>query len=181
MNNLYFITGNKNKFQEVKQLLPYIKQLNLNLAEIQELNPQKIIKQKLLSAFDYQKANFIVEDTSLYFDCWDNKLPGPMIKWFMKTLGGNGLYNLVAKYNNFHATAKTIIGYAKNKQKIYYFEGILHGIITKPIGKNGFGWDQIFIPLSSDKTLAQISLNEKNQISMRKQAVSKLKKFLQFK
>jgi XTP/dITP diphosphohydrolase len=61
----------------------------------------------------------------------------------------------------------------------YLFEGLLNGVISySPIGTNGFGYDPIFIPDGYTKTLAEISLYEKNQISHRARAVNKLIEFL---
>lgn len=51
---LYFITGNENKFIEVSKILEGIKggldKIELDLPEIQEINPHKIIKEKLKQA-----------------------------------------------------------------------------------------------------------------------------------
>src|SRR3989338_4361197 len=109
---LYFITGNKNKFNEVKSVLP----------EIQDIDAHKVVKAKLLSAFEHKKGEFIVEDTSLYLDCL-NGLPGPLVKWFQKTIGIEGIGDLAEKFGNDGALAKTMIGYAKNPEEIYFFEG----------------------------------------------------------
>ena len=83
--SLYFITGSKGKFTEVQFIIPNLKQLNIDLPEIQELDARKIIEAKLQSAFEHHAGEFIVEDTSLYLDCL-NGLPGPLIKWFIKTI-----------------------------------------------------------------------------------------------
>ena len=57
------------------------------------------------------------------------------------------------------------------------FEGILKGEIAKDMrGTNGFGYDSIFIPEGSTQTLAEITIQEKNKISHRSQAV---KQFIQ--
>jgi non-canonical purine NTP pyrophosphatase (RdgB/HAM1 family) len=174
---LYFITGNKNKFLEFKNILKDIKQLNVDLPEIQDIDAKNIIKQKLIKAFSYKKGEFIVEDTSLYLDCL-NGLPGPLIKWFLISLGNKGLANLAKKLKNTKAYAKTIIGYAKNKNEIKFFEGVIRGEIVLPQGNFGFGWDAIFKPKGFNKTFAQMTLEEKNKISMRKIAIKKLKMFL---
>jgi XTP/dITP diphosphohydrolase len=47
-----------------------------------------------------------------------------------------------------------------------------------PRGERGFGWDKIFKPKGYDKTLGEMSLDEKNKISMRKKALVKLKNYL---
>ena len=59
-------------------------------------------------------------------------------------------------------------------------EGTLEGlIIDRPIGENGFGYDPIFFVPRFNKTVAQLSSEEKNSISHRGQAVRKLKPLLQ--
>lgn len=54
--------------------------------------------------------------------------------------------------------------------------GEVYGSITdKPIGKNGFGYDPVFVPDELGKTFAEASDEEKNNISHRKRALMKLK------
>jgi inosine triphosphate pyrophosphatase len=175
---IYFITGNKNKFEEVKAILREVEQLDIDLPEIQEIDAKEIIKEKLLEALKYKKGEFIVEDTSLYLDCLHG-LPGPLIKWFLQTIGNEGLANLADKLGEGKAVAKTIIGYAKSQGDIHFFEGVINGKIVSPRGKTNFGWDPIFLPNGHKKTFAEMSREEKNKISMRRNALNKLKKFLQ--
>lgn len=59
------------------------------------------------------------------------------------------------------------------------FEGICNGqIIEKRRGEHGFGYDPVFIPTGSDKTFAEMSMEEKNLFSHRKKATQKLVAFL---
>src|SRR3989344_3037363 len=174
---LYFITGNKNKFSEVKAIIPIVEQLDIDLPEIQALDAKEIIRAKLLGALDYKKEEFIVEGTSLYFDCL-NGLPGPLIKWFMKTIGNKGLSDIAEKLANGKAQAKTMIGYAKEKDDIHFFEGVVEGKIVQPQVASGFGWDPIFLPDGHTKTFAEMDKTEKNEISMRRMALDKLREFL---
>ncbi len=175
--HLYFITGNKGKFEEVRHLIPSIKQKDINLTEIQELDAKKIISHKLQEALKQIKGDVIVEDTSLYIDSLKG-LPGPLIKWFLKTLGVDGLSSFILRCNDQAAVAKTIIGYAKNAHDIHFFEGTIKGIIVKPRGDRIFGWDQIFQPQGSTKTFGEMSLTQKSKISMRRKAVLKLQQYL---
>ncbi len=175
--HLYFITGNKGKFEEVKRLIPSVSQKDIDLTEIQELEAKKIVAHKLQEALIHVKGECIVEDTSLYIDSLKG-LPGPLIKWFLKTLGADGLSSLVLRYTDQSAVAKTIIGYAKNARDIHFFEGDIKGTIVKPRGDRVFGWDQIFQPEGSVKTFGEMNLEEKSKISMRRNAVLKLKHYL---
>lgn len=175
---IYFITGNKNKFEEVKTILSEVEQLDIDLPEIQEVDAREIVRNKLKEAFHHATGEFMVEDTSLYLDCLGG-LPGPLIKWFLKTLGNDGLAEIAEKLGNNKAEAKTIIGYARNREEIYFFEGVIQGRIVKPRGETNFGWDPIFLPDGYEKTFAEMSREEKNAISMRRNALNKLNEFLQ--
>lgn len=65
-------------------------------------------------------------------------------------------------------------------QNTIFKKGICQGeITTKPVGNSGFGYDPIFVPLGFDKTMAQLSPNEKNQISHRYRAIIALKQYLE--
>ncbi|MEF2292724.1 MULTISPECIES: XTP/dITP diphosphatase [Virgibacillus] len=56
-----------------------------------------------------------------------------------------------------------------------YYTGYCHGRIAhSPIGKNGFGYDPIFIPKGFQQTMAQLSQEEKNAISHRRNALKEL-------
>lgn len=175
--SLYFLTASKHKFKEIKAVIPNLKQLNIELPELQEIDAKKIITAKLKEALNHHSGQFIVEDTSLYFEAL-NGLPGPLIKWFLKTLGTEGLFKLTQKLGNNKVTAKTIIGLAKNKKDIHFFTGEVKGQIVSPKGSDMFGWNNIFKPKGSNKTFAQMSVDEKNEISMRGIAAKKLKEFL---
>ena len=68
------------------------------------------------------------------------------------------------------------------KKSEFVFRGTLRGkIVFPPKGKNGFGYDPIFIPLNFNKTLAQLSPSLKNSLSHRKKALAKLLKHSLFK
>src|SRR3989344_3572463 len=127
---LDFITGNKNKYEEVKAIIPHIEQLHLELPEIQSRDAHEIIKAKLSEASKHHSGAYIVEDTSLYLECL-NGLPGPLIKWFEKAIGNEGIAQLAEKLGNTRSEAKTIIGYCHGSH-IDYFEGTMQGNVVKP-------------------------------------------------
>ena len=63
--------------------------------------------------------------------------------------------------------------------KEYYFEGIVNGnLLSERQGKEGFGYDPIFVPVGYDKTFAEMDMAVKNKISHRGIATEKLINFL---
>lgn len=172
---MYFVTGNKNKLIEVREFFPQTQPLLLDLPEIQSLDPKEIISYKLDIAIKHCDGSVLVEDTSLAFEAL-NGLPGPLIKWFMQSFDLDGLYDLVDKYGNYKAIAKTILGYKEHNGSVHFYEGIVEGSIVPPRSKeNSFGWDPIFQPEGSTKTFAEMTLAEKNSVSHRYKALNKLK------
>lgn len=189
MVKINLVTGNKGKWKEFKDLIGHgfeLKQINFDLKEIQELDSKKVVKEKLFEADKLWKERFknrkrtdwlMIEDTCLSVKSL-GELPGPMIKWFLTSLGLKGLAELVLKQKNQLAIAKTTIGLLNHNYKMKFFEGVISGRIVLPRGKNGFGWDLIFQPDGSDKTFAQMDQKEKNMVSMRRLAVEKMLRFM---
>lgn len=166
---LYFVTGNKNKFAEAQAIMPQLQQITLDLEEIQSDDIKKIVAHKLAQV---QTFPCIVEDTSIYIDAL-NGLPGPFIKWFLQALQPEGIAELVHKYDNHTATAKTVIGLAEKEGTIMFFEGQTKGTIVSPKG-NYFGWSSIFQPEGHSKTYAELSMQERTQVNQRGKAFKKL-------
>ena len=80
---------------------------------------------------------------------------------------------------NRSAQFKTVVSLILNNKE-YLFDGICKGqIITKQKGLKGFGYDPVFMPTGSNKTFAEMTMQEKNEFSHRKKATDKLIAFLQ--
>lgn len=154
---LTFITGNKGKFEEAKAIIPDLEQSDIDLVEIQSIDSKEVITHKLHDAKKIVEGNFVVEDNSLYLEAL-NGLPGPLIKWFLKTVGNDGLYKLAESFNNFNASARVVIGLSKEDGTTEFFEGEIKGKIVKPRGNNGFGWDPIFEIEGTGKTFAEMTI-----------------------
>ena len=178
---LKFITGNKNKFSEVRAILAPIEveQVNINLEEIQSLDVHEIMEHKLLEAANHMHGEYIVEDTSLYLECLQDKLPGPYIKWFLESLGASGISDMALKLGKKRARGITIFGYRDLQGEVHFFEGINYGEIVAPLGDNDFGWGPIFKPDGHGKTYGEMEREEKYAVSMRGIAGKKLKEFLE--
>jgi XTP/dITP diphosphohydrolase len=88
------------------------------------------------------------------------------------------LLNKLGNIENRQARFRTVISLILDNTE-YLFEGICEGrIITNQKGLEGFGYDPIFIPDGSDKTFAEMSMEEKNGFSHRRKATDQLITFL---
>ena len=73
-----------------------------------------------------------------------------------------------------------VLAIAFNGEVIETFEGVMEGtIIDAPRGENGFGYDPIFVPAGETRTFAEMSFEEKNQISHRARALKKALEFIE--
>lgn len=177
---LYFITGNSGKFNEARAVFPEVQRLELELEEIQGLDAKVIAEHKLRQAILQPEKEFFIEDTSLYLGSLHG-FPGPLIKWFLETLGTKGIYTLVKNYEDHSAVAVSLVGYARkesNDINIHFFEAREEGIIVAPRGDLDFGWGPIFQPLGQEKTHGELGLDYKMKSSMRGKAFLQLREYL---
>ena len=89
------------------------------------------------------------------------------------------IINATKKNKNNNAFFQTSIALTISNNSTVCFEGKVEGKISEiPLGSHGFDYDSIFIPQGSKKTYAQMLPEEKNKISHRAIAITKLKKSL---
>lgn len=187
-NTVYFITGNKYKFQEVSEIfkkkkIKYdLEQRDIKTTEIQAQKLKDVALFKLNSVKNKIKGSFFVEDAGFFVDIPLEGFPGAYSSYVLKTIGNEGILKLINDFDGSVAHFSAIIAlYFKQIDKILFFEGMVEGKVSKTIrGKGGFGFDPIFIPnITPDKTFAELSTEEKNKISHRGQALGKLLEFLE--
>lgn len=171
----FFATKNENKLREVNEILGYnLEQISVELFEPQGVKAEDVIREKAKDAFRKTGKFVLVEDTGLEFAAW-NGLPGALIKWFLHTVGNEGILKMLVNETNRKAIAKTAVGFFDGAQT-HIFVGEISGVISEAIrGANGFGWDPIFIPDGYNKSFAEMASAEKNAISMRKLALERMK------
>ncbi len=184
---LYFVTGNKNKFSEISQIFKNrqipckLKQLDLDLIEIQAENLEEIALFKLNSIKKEINESFFVEDAGFFVDDPLNGFPGVYSSYVFKTIGNEGMLSLIKDYETSKAQFRAIIAlYYKPLDKILIFQGNVQGKISNKIrGTHGFGFDPIFIPNEiPGKTFSELLIDEKNAISHRGIAIENLIDFL---
>jgi len=187
---LVFASNNKNKIQEIQQLVPNSIQI-LSLEEIgcTEDIPETAdtIEGNAIIKANYVTSNYgyncFADDTGLEVETL-NGAPGVYSARYageQKDANDNMdklLLELKDKTNR-KAKFKTVIALNLNgKQNL--FTGIINGkIIEEKIGTNGFGYDPIFVADEYDKTFAELTMEEKSTISHRGIAVKQLLTFLQ--
>ncbi|MGB2580101.1 MAG: RdgB/HAM1 family non-canonical purine NTP pyrophosphatase [Minisyncoccia bacterium] len=172
----FFATKNLNKLREVNEILGRdLEQIAVELYEPQGLDVAEVISEKAKDAFHKTGKFVLVEDTALEFVAW-NGLPGALIKWFLETVGNEGILKMLTNVENRRATAKTAIGFFDGN-KAHVFVGEIKGTISDTMrGSSGFGWDPIFIPDGFNKSFAEMTSEEKNAVSMRRHALEQMKK-----
>tara|TARA_Y100000996_G_scaffold138210_1_gene105311 strand:- start:3928 stop:4509 length:582 start_codon:yes stop_codon:yes gene_type:complete len=188
MKQICFVTGNKNKLQEIQQLLFSFKIISLHDLNFFDDIPET---ENTIEGNAFLKANFInnkfnidcfSDDTGLFIDSLDG-LPGVKSARFAgENSNSEENISLVLKSlenkKSRSATFKTVICLIVNNRK-HFFEGSVPGTITEQkSGESGFGYDPIFIPFGYNKTFSEMTIEEKNLISHRSKAVQKLIKFL---
>lgn len=186
INSLLLITGNPGKLEEFKTLLDIpdfkLNYQSLEVPEIQSLDIREIGQFKTKAVFgaieEFQDYDAVItDDTGLSCQVL-NGLPGPLIKWFLKSIGRDGILELVNnKDNTTTATCLLTLGIIKTKE-IIHFQGDIKGKLVSAQGNHGFGWDQIFLPNGFEKTYGEMDANQKNTISHRAVAVQKFKNWL---
>ncbi|MDZ7786531.1 MAG: non-canonical purine NTP pyrophosphatase, partial [Candidatus Saccharibacteria bacterium] len=180
MKDITLVTGNSHKLKELQAIFPpelHLMSKKLELEEIQgDGIPENIVKDKLTRAYAEIGTPVIVEDVSAELACL-NGLPGPFIKFFEGKLGKGALWKLAKHHDDTSATIRCIMGYFDG-HATRLVEGALKGEIVPPRGKNGFGFDFVFIPDGYDRTMAEMSPSEKNALSHRAMATRRLVKQL---
>jgi len=189
VKNLLFATNNQHKLTEIRQILQpdYIISSLKEIGCLDELpETQNTLEGNALqkAMYVYQKycIDCFADDTGLEIDALDGA-PGVYSARFA---GDKATYQqnvdkvlaLLRGIENRKARFRTVIALIKDGKE-YFFEGSVEGeIICKGRGKSGFGYDPVFIPAGYDKTFAEMSDKEKNDISHRGLTVKKLTDFL---
>jgi XTP/dITP diphosphohydrolase len=173
---LYFITGNKGKLENAKAILPDVEQIDIDVCEIQELDAKKILEEKLREATKVAKGRFFCEDVSFEIKSL-NGFPGPLIKWLSKSIGNEGIFDLVRDKDK-SATIRLTLAYSDGG-KVVFFEEVQEGKIVLPLGDGGFGWAPIFQPLDCDKTYAEMDPEYKMKFGFRGKVLLRLKEYIE--
>jgi XTP/dITP diphosphohydrolase len=186
---LLFATNNSHKLREIESMVPGSIEL-MSLADINytddiaetadTLEENAMIKARTI--FNHTGIATFADDTGLEIECLGGE-PGVRSARYAgeaKNMHDNieKVLRLMAGETNRKARFRTVIALIVDGRE-YSFEGIIGGtIISEKRGSAGFGYDPIFIPDGKSVTFAEMTPEEKNQISHRSAALAKLALFL---
>ena len=158
-----------------------MQQKDVETIEVQANNIKDVALFKLKSVKEKIKGSFFIEDAGFFVDLPLKGFPGVYSSYVMKTIGNEGILNLISDFENTKAHFSAVIAlYFEPLNEILTFEGEVKGKVSKTMrGKHGFGFDPIFIPDEfPDNTFAELPMSEKNKLSHRSKALNKLIRFL---
>ncbi|GMR43462.1 hypothetical protein PMAYCL1PPCAC_13657, partial [Pristionchus mayeri] len=178
---LTFVSGNPGKVSEVASALDglyEVTNVDIDLDEIQG-DIEEIARRKCEEATNHVEGFVMVEDTGLEFTALGG-LPGPYIKWFLKSMGSSGLHSMLEGFEDKGGRAVCALAYASGRgEPVTVVKGVCEGRIVAPRGEGNFGWDSCFEPAGSDKTFAEMTKEEKNACSHRSRALATLREELE--
>jgi XTP/dITP diphosphohydrolase len=187
MKKILIGTHNKGKFKEIAYLLTNqykkISPISLRIKSPKETGKSFISNSRLKAKFFSKFVDYpvISDDSGLCIQALKN---GPGI-YSARLAKKHGSFFKAMKFilkkmemkKNRKATFVCSLSYRNKNKKIIVVEGKIKGIISKKIiGKNGFGYDPIFIPLRKKITFGQMSKSRKIRMDHRFMAFKKLKK-----
>jgi len=195
ISKLLIGTNNEGKYKEIKDLLPkYIK--TYSISEFKLKSPredgQTFVENSIIKSKHFSKKTKLIclaDDSGLEIDILDKRPGIYSARWggkkgnFKKAI--NRVYKELSKkdknWKNKKVKARFIcsLSICYLDKKIASVLGKVEGYIsTKPKGKNGFGYDPIFIPKNKRKTFGEMSSLQKYKIDHRFAAFKKIRKFL---
>ncbi len=189
MRTLCFATNNDHKRAEIQALLGDEFKV-VGLSEIgceEELAENQITLegnslQKAAYVFDHYKVSCFADDTGLEVEALNGEPGVYSARYAGNQRNSDDNMNLLlanlSNIENKKAQFRTVITLITPNDK-KQFEGVLKGtIIKEKRGAGGFGYDPIFVPEGETKTLAEMTMPEKNLLSHRARAVEKLVLYL---
>jgi len=193
MEKILIGTHNKGKVKEISYLLSKkikkITPFQLNIKSPVENGKTFKSNSELKAKYFFQKSRIITisDDSGLCVECLGNKPGIYSARWALK-YGGfkqamSKIIKLVQNKNknknkkNLRAKFVCSLTICFNENSFFTTKGEVHGTISnKILGKNGFGYDSIFLPLGQHLTFGQMGKRKKMLIDHRYLAFKKLKK-----
>ncbi len=183
MHKIVFVTGNKGKFAEVREILK-----SFGIEVIQDKNGYPELQEDELEPIAAYGAQYIanklnmpvmVDDSGIFINAL-NGFPGPYSRFVEDRLGNPKVLKLMEGETDRAAYFKTVIGYCEPGKEPLVFPGIVEGKIAyEERGTGGFGYDPIFE--YQGMTFGELGDAEKNKVSHRRRAIDSFLEWLKDK
>lgn len=192
MVELIFATNNQHKVEEINHMLGlHFKIITLQQAGIliEIAEPYNTLEEnaseKSRVIFNLTKKPCFAEDTGLEVFALEGRPGVKSARYAGESRSSieniNKVLAELMNEKNRKAQFRTVISLL-NRKEHHVFEGVCEGTIIASIrGEQGFGYDPVFVPDGSDKTFAEMNINEKSKFSHRAKAVAKMVAFLKEK
>ena len=187
MKELILASNNAHKVEEIKSILEdynilTLKDINYTEEIVEDgstFEENALIKARTISKYSGKTA--ISDDSGLSVDLLDGRPGVYSARYSKEQTDEKNIEKVLLELNGQKSKAKfvSVIALVKPDGTELTFRGECHGeIIFEKRGTNGFGYDPIFYVPSLDKTFAELSAEQKNSISHRKQSVEKFSQYL---
>lgn len=180
MRTITFITGNKHKVIEAENIFKDY-DINLEHIDLGYCEPQGSLEKvaKFGAKYACHKLNkpVIVEDAGLFIKALKG-FPGTYSSYVQETLGNNGILKLLENTDDRYAEFRSVIGYCAPNSEPKIFLGKVSGeIACCEKGNLGFAFDPIFYVPNKHSTFGELTTEQKNQFSHRKNSLEKFIKW----
>ena len=187
MKELILASNNAHKVEEIKSILEdysilTIKDINYTEEIVEDgttFEENALIKARTICKYSGKTA--ISDDSGLSVDLLDGRPGVYSARYSKEQTDEKNIEKVLLELNGQKSKAKfvSVIALVKPDGTELTFRGECHGeIIFEKRGTNGFGYDPIFYVPSLDKTFAELSAEQKNSISHRKQSLEKFSQYL---
>lgn len=175
---LKLCTSNPGKFEEIRRLLNRenpreLTQTPATVPEVQHHDPTEVSMPKAWAAREQVGTDVLVDDSAFYLDALDN-FPGAFVAHVIKAGGTEAIYRLLPDGADTRARAVSVITLARD-DVVVAFRGELAGqVIATPRGTNSYGYDNVFVPDGETRTVSEMSTDQKDKTSPKRQAIDQL-------
>ena len=187
MKELILASNNAHKVEEIKSILEdysilTLKDINYTEEIVEDgttFEENALIKARTICKYSCKTA--MSDDSGLSVELLEGRPGVYSARYSKEQTDEKNIEKVLLELNGQKSKAKfvSVIALVKPNGTELTFRGECHGeIIFEKRGTNGFGYDPIFYVPSLDKTFAELSAEQKNSISHRKQSLEKFSQYL---
>ncbi len=177
---LKVITSNPGKVKEYQKAFDdmhiEMEHHHIPYDEIQTSELEEVVKKGMTELRSKGLKDFIIDDSGMFVNALKG-FPGVYSAYGQKTIGNQGILTLMEGVDDRSAVFKCCIGCDIDGKTIIVTGECRGYILDEERGDGGFGYDPIFSP-DGRRSFSEISVDEKNQISHRGNAVKLLRERL---